>query len=259
MPAPDLSEGVQRFAALSYLFLPLFLAAVAGICMLWATIRGTLTSGMAASFAGLGGVIVVGVAIVAAAEHKSRRRAAPVPVPAAAAAPAPAPAGPAAQETASKKEIEAQLERLDAENHRLRRVVRVLGTRGTGPGAEPALVRALLAALPEDAEVTDLDLRKDATQPIYELRLRGEIAAASENDAAASKDAVTRGLSELAASGRRLAITFAPPRPGASGKVRVSFTCEGTVAAPPVIITVPAPPPPPAQPEPPPAGDPEPK
>jgi len=66
---PDIPQGIKFFAHIAYFLLPLFLALVAGICLLIATLRKTITSGMAASFSALGGVVVVGSMFVAARTH----------------------------------------------------------------------------------------------------------------------------------------------------------------------------------------------
>jgi hypothetical protein len=65
-------HGMDRcvqYAHLGYLWLPLFLGVVAGICLLIATVRGALTSGIAAGLGALGGIVVIGVVLGFALPH----------------------------------------------------------------------------------------------------------------------------------------------------------------------------------------------
>lgn len=68
-------DRIQSFAANAYLLLPIFLAAIAGLCILIATLRKTLDGVTAASLAALG------VAVVVAHAAMTVRQSAPPPPP----------------------------------------------------------------------------------------------------------------------------------------------------------------------------------
>jgi hypothetical protein len=72
---PDRADLCVKYAQLAYLWLPLFLAAIAGLCIFIATIRKTLTGGIAAALTSLAGIVVVGAALVAAHQHRETARA----------------------------------------------------------------------------------------------------------------------------------------------------------------------------------------
>ena len=68
-PHAAMADKCVLYAHMSYMWLPLFLGLVAGVCLLVATLRRTLTGGMAGSLAALAGVVVLGTVIAAAHPH----------------------------------------------------------------------------------------------------------------------------------------------------------------------------------------------
>jgi outer membrane biosynthesis protein TonB len=127
-----------------FLFLPAFLALIAGISLLVLTFRRELDAGKAASLAGLAGVIVVGLFAIEAMRHHGKMQAA--------AAPPPAAAAPALEGTPSTLALEQMLERthmeseqLKMENEKLREAVhnlkahlRAMEASSAAPASTPA-------------------------------------------------------------------------------------------------------------------------
>ncbi|RME74895.1 MAG: hypothetical protein D6776_04305, partial [Planctomycetota bacterium] len=70
MALHGMSESLMRWVALGYLTLPLLLGAVAGLCLLVAAARRSLSGGSALALGGLSAVVVLGM-LYAAPGHES--------------------------------------------------------------------------------------------------------------------------------------------------------------------------------------------
>jgi len=117
---------MHAVAGMIYLFLPMFLALVAGVCLLVTTFRNTLDAGKAASLAGLAGVVVVGIVFMEARSHDARRRAS---APATASIPATIVAPPIERYAGGTLGLQQDLERLSDENSRLKTALHKLEAR----------------------------------------------------------------------------------------------------------------------------------